>query len=367
VTLRAELAANVGDLDIELTIEVAAGVCLALAGPSGAGKTTILHYIAGVETPRRGAIACGDEVWLDTSRSVCRRAEQRSCGLLFQDYALFPHLSAWRNVAYGLRGLAGAKRKEMALELLERFGMADRANARPTTLSGGERQRVALARTLAPSPSLLLLDEPSSALDARTRAAATRSLQAILRVMSTPVIVVTHDFHEAAALGDEVAVLDRGRIIQRGRAEELAARPASAFVADFTGAVVLTGTAHAAAGALTRIKLDGGGEAAATSPAEGRVAVSVYPWEITLLPPDARAAGSAQNLLMARVTSIVTVGNRARVGLLAGQPLVAEITQESVRGLGLEVGSAVAVAWKATATRVTELAQRLLRERRGSL
>jgi len=150
-------------------------------------------------------------------------------------------------------------------------------------------------------------------------------------------------------------VLDRGKIIQRGRPEELAARPASAFVADFTGAVVLTGTARAAGQGLTRIELDGGGEVAATAPAEGRVAVSVYPWEITLLSPDARAAGSAQNRLLARVTSIVTVGNRARVGLQAGQPLVAEITHESVRGLGLEVGSAVGIAWKATATRVVAL------------
>jgi molybdate transport system ATP-binding protein len=352
VSLRAELAATVGELDIELTLEVAAGVCLALAGPSGAGKTTILHYIAGVKTPPRGLIACGGEVWLDTSQSLCRRAEQRRCGLLFQDYALFPHLSAWRNVAYGLGELPRSKRKALALELLERFGMADRAYARPATLSGGERQRVALARALAPAPRLLLLDEPCSALDASTRAAATRSLGAILRDTSTPSVVVTHDFHEAAALGDEVAVLDGGRIIQRGRAEELAARPASAFVADFTGAVVLTGTARGPIGGLTRIELDGGGEVAATEHAEGPVAVSVYPWEITLLSADTRAAGSAQNLLLAHVTSIVTVGNRARVGLLAGQPIVAEVTQQSVRELGLRVGTSVAVAWKATATRV---------------
>jgi molybdate transport system ATP-binding protein len=355
VSLRAELAATVGDLDIELTLEVEEGVCLALAGPSGAGKTTVLRYLAGIKRPPRGVIVCGGEVWLDTSRSLCRGAEQRNCGLLFQDYALFPHLSAWRNVAYGLRGLPRSKRKALALELLERFGIADRAYSRPATLSGGERQRVALARTLAPEPRLLLLDEPSSALDASTRAAATRALAAILRETSTPSVVVTHDFHEAAALGDEVAVLDGGRILQRGRAEELAARPASAFVADFTGAVVVTGTAQTGAGGLTRIQLDGGGEVAATEHAEGRVAVSVFPWEITLLSPDSRVVGSAQNRLLAHVTSIVTVGNRARVGLLAGQPIVAEITQQSVRELGLRVGSLVAVAWKATATRVLAL------------
>jgi molybdate transport system ATP-binding protein len=300
-------------------------------------------------------IACGGELWLDTQQSICRRAEQRRCGLLFQDYALFPHLSAWRNVAYGLRALPRAQRRARALELLERFGIAERAYDRPVTLSGGERQRVALARALAPSPELLLLDEPCAALDARTRAAATRSLGAMLRETGTPVVVVTHDFHEAAVLGDEVAVLDGGRIVQLGRAEELAARPASAFVADFTGAVVLSGTARVQPGGLTRIELDGGGVVTATDPAEGRVAASVYPWEITLLAPDALLSGSAQNRLSARVTSIVTVGNRARVGLLAAQPMVAEITQESARRLELSVGSSVSAAWKATATRVGEL------------
>jgi molybdate transport system ATP-binding protein len=355
VSLRAELTGTVADLEIELSVEVAARECLAIAGPSGAGKSTILRYIAGIETPSHGVIACGGELWLDTRRSVSWSAERRRCGLLFQDYALFPHLSAWRNVAYGLRRLPRAERKTKALELLERFEVAHRAHARPATLSGGERQRVALARALAPAPQLLLLDEPCSALDARTRAAAIRSLEATLRETGTPVVVVTHDFHEAAVLGDEVAVLDRGRIIQRGPPEELAAQPASAFVADFTGAVVLTGTAQPARGGLTRIELDGGGEAVATASAEGRVAVSVYPWEITLLSADAPPAGSAQNRLTARVTSIVTVANRARVGLLAGQPLVAEITRESARKLALEVGSSVAVAWKATATRVVAL------------
>ncbi|HWX52364.1 MAG TPA: ABC transporter ATP-binding protein [Solirubrobacteraceae bacterium] len=355
MSLHAELAGRVGDLELDVSLDVAAGTCLALAGPSGAGKTTILRYIAGTAMPARGLISCGGEPWLDTGRSICRPAERRACGLLFQDYALFPHLSAWRNVAYGLHGLPRPARKTRALELLDRFGVGSRADARPATLSGGERQRVALARALAPAPGLLLLDEPCSALDARTRAAATRSLAAILREATTPVVVVTHDFHEAALLADEVAVLDAGRIIQRGRAEELAARPASPFVADFTGAVVLTGTARATGGGLTRIALDGGGEAVTTAPGEGRVAVSVYPWEITLLASDGVPAGSAQNRLPARVTSIVTVGNRARVGLLAPQPIVAEITQESASQLGLEVGSTVSAAWKATAARVVGL------------
>ncbi|HEX4187532.1 MAG TPA: ATP-binding cassette domain-containing protein [Solirubrobacteraceae bacterium] len=353
--LRAELAGRVGELELEVSVEVQSGSCLALAGPSAAGKTTILRWIAGIVNPDRGLIACSGELWLDTEQSICRPAEQRRCGLLFQDYALFPHLSAWRNVAYGLRALPRAQRRARALELLERFDIAERAEDRPATLSGGERQRVALARALAPAPEVLLLDEPCAALDVSTRAAATRALAAMLRETGTPVVVVTHDFHEAAVLGDEVAVLDGGKIIQQGCAEDLAARPASAFVADLTGAVVLLGTARLQAGGLTRIELDGGGVLTATDPAEGRVAASVFPWEITLLAPDALAPGSAQNMLPARVTSIVTVGNRARVGLLAAQPMVAEITEESARMLELSVGSRVAAAWKATATRVGEL------------
>ena len=184
----------------------------------------------------RAASACGSTA---RGASTCR-LRQRRCGYVFQDYALFPHLNAWQNVGYGLprRG-----RRERALELLERFGLADRAEARPRTLSGGERQRVALARALAPGPDVLLLDEPLSALDARTRAAAGRELAAVLHAAGVPALLVTHDFQEAALLGDRVGVIDGGRIVQIGSASELAAEPASPFVADFTGAVVLTGTA----------------------------------------------------------------------------------------------------------------------------
>jgi molybdate transport system ATP-binding protein len=354
VSLHAELHATVGELHLDVMLEVPAGRSLALTGPSGSGKTTILSFIAGTATPRHGLIACNDKLWLDTARCAHLRAERRRCGVLFQDYALFPHLSAWRNVAYGLRGLSRAAQEAQALDLLERFGVGDRAHARPTALSGGERQRVALARALAPDPELLLLDEPCSALDARTRAAATRSLATILREIDKPVVVVTHDFHEAALLGDEVAVLEEGAIVQLGSAEELAARPACAFVADFTGAVVLSGTARSTADGLTQIDLDGGGEAIATASREGRVAFSIYPWEIVLLAPDAAAHGSAQNRLPAVVTSIVTIGDRVRVGLCAPQPLVAEIPHISASRLSLCVGSAVLASWKATATRVLD-------------
>ena len=192
------------------------------------------------------------------------------------------------------------------------------ADARPRTLSGGERQRVALARALAPAPRALLLDEPLSALDARTRASASRELAAVLREAAVPALLVTHDFAEAAVLGDRVAIVDGGRIVQEGPRGELAAKPASAFVADFTGAVVLTGVARTGAEeGLTVVDLDGGGVVASTDRESGPVAASVFPWEIELEALGSEHGGSARNRLRAEVVSVTAIGNRVRVGLLA--------------------------------------------------
>jgi molybdate transport system ATP-binding protein len=356
--LRADLKHAVGEIELQVGFAVASGQCLALAGPSGAGKTTILRLIAGTVKPAAGRIALEDRVWVDTAGGVYLAPEQRRCGYVFQDYALFPHLSAWRNVAYGLRDVPRGERRRAAVALLDRFGLSDRADARPAQLSGGERQRVALARALAPEPEVLLLDEPLAALDPRTRASAGRELAATLHALEVPSLLVTHDFNEAALLGDEIGVIDAGRIIQRGTATELAAAPATAFVADFTGAVVLTGTTRPrSADDLTVVELDGGGMASTTDRGAGRVALSVYPWEITIRqpavgePPDE----SAQNHVRARVLSVTTVGNRVRVGLSAGQPLVAEVTGKAAEELHLAVGSEVVATWKATATRLVPL------------
>jgi molybdate transport system ATP-binding protein len=200
---------------------------------------------------------------------------------------------------------------------------------------------------------VLLLDEPLAALDARTAAAAARELAATLARTEAPTVLVTHDFAEAALLADEVAVIDRGRIVQRGEPGELSARPASAFVADFAGAAVLFGVARSGGGS-TVVELDGGGTVTSTDRARGPVGVAVYPWEISLEPVGTPAHGSSLNRIEASVTSITEVGNRARVGLLASQPFAAEITTESVRRLALEPGAGVVAAWKATATRLTE-------------
>jgi len=353
--LLAELAHAAGGLQLDVRLAVPAGRCLALAGPSGAGKTTIVRLLAGTARPHHGRIINGEDVWLDTSSGVCWPPERRRCGYVFQDYALFPHLTAWRNVAYGLRSRPARERRAAAIALLEQFGLARRADAKPATLSGGERQRVALARALAPNPSVLLLDEPLSALDARTRASASRQLTATLRSLDLPVLLVTHEFAEAAQLADQIAVIDHGRIVQQGSATDLAAAPATAFVADFTGAVVLTGTARPGEGGLTVVDLDGGGVACTTDRGTGRVALSVYPWEITISHSPDTADESARNRLAAEISSITAVGNRVRVGLAAGQPLVAEVTGQAVGDLNLGVGQKVTATWKATATRLVSI------------
>jgi molybdate transport system ATP-binding protein len=353
--LRFAAETRLGDLELDIALEVAAGECLALAGPSGAGKSSVLRVVAGLVRPRAGRVACGEHVWLDRSAGIDLPPEARRCGYVFQDYALFPHLSAWRNVAYGLRGPRG-ERRSRAHELLERFGMAARADARPRTLSGGERQRVAVARALAVRPQALLLDEPLSALDARTRAAASRELAAVLHEAGVPALLVTHDFQEAALLGDRVGVMDAGRIVQFGSAGELAAEPASPFVADFTGAVVLTGVASPGPGGLTSVRLDGGGEVTSPEVADGPVAVTVYPWDVAIAPAGAIEPGSARNHLDVKVVSVTTVGNRVRVGLAAPQPLTAELTEPAVERLDLRPGERVVATWKATATRLLPLA-----------
>jgi molybdate transport system ATP-binding protein len=353
--LRVEAVTRLRSFELDVRLEVPAGSCLALAGPSGAGKSTVLRIVAGLVRPEHGRVECQEHCWLDTTRAVDVAPERRGCGYVFQDYALFGHLRVWQNVAYGLRRHGRAERRRRADELLERFGIAHLAGARPRDISGGERQRVALARALARRPSALLLDEPLSALDARTRARAARELGVILRDIDVPTVLVTHDFAEAALLGDELAVVDDGRIIQGGSATELAAAPATAFVADFAGAVVLTGTASAGREGLTVVALDGGGTVWAVGDARGDVAVSVFPWEIALAPPDAASASSAQNCLSAEVVSITQVGGRVRVGLAAPQPLIAEVTVTAAREMGLAAGSRVTATWKATATRLLDV------------
>lgn len=348
--LRGSLQAPLRNFELNVELEARGGRPLALVGRSGAGKSTILRMLAGLLRPRRGRVELGVETWLDTERGLEVAAERRHCGLLFQDYALFPRMSAWRNVAYGARG-SRSERREAALAMLARFGVAELAEARPNSLSGGERQRVALARALAARPRALLLDEPLSALDSSTRRQALGELRTLLAELAAPVVLVTHSFEEAAILAGELAIIDHGKIIQRGDSAAISSQPSSAFVAQFAGATVLRGAAEAA-GDLTLVRLEGGGELRSTDPGRGEVAVCVYPWEVALEAPGSAIEDSIQNRVAAEVVSQTTIGNRIRVGLSLPQALVAEITADSGRRLSLRTGTKVTAAWKASATRL---------------
>jgi len=345
-----------GGLDLDLELEIEPGRCVALAGPSGAGKTTALRVIAGLIRPQRGAIRCAGTAWLDTNRGIDLPPDRRRCGLMFQEYALFEHMRAWQNVAFGLESASRRGRRQAADAQLERFGILELANARPRELSGGERQRVALARALASDPQALLLDEPLSALDSRSRTRAARELATTFGELGVPTVLVTHDFGEAALLADRIAVMESGHVVQEGSAEELSARPRSSAVADLTGAVVLFGSATRRSDGLTAVALDHGGTVMSVDPGSGPTAISVHPWEIELEPADHDHTGSAQNRLPAEVTTITRVGGRVRVGLAASQGLTADVTPRAIDSLGLSPGSRVTAVWKAAATRVVSTA-----------
>jgi molybdate transport system ATP-binding protein len=348
--LTARVSTPLRGFGLDLELNAPAGERLAILGPSGAGKTTVLRLVAGLASPAAGRIALGSETWLDTAAAVDVHPQRRRCGYVFQDYALFPRMSAWRNVAYGMPRPRRERRR--ALELLERFGLAALADARPAALSGGERQRVALARALGSAPRALLLDEPLSALDPATRRGALRELHRLLGALEIPVLLVTHSFDEAALLAGRLAVLDRGRVVQDGAPAEISARPRSPFVADLVGAAVLRGEASGEPGGLTLVRLEGGGEARSVDPGRGPVAISVFPWEISLEPPGPAAPGSVLNRVEGEIASLTAVGNRVRVGLAVPQPLSVEITGRSAAAMGLRPGARVTAAWKATATRL---------------
>src|SRR3954466_10731801 len=215
--------------DVTLTAEP--GEVLCLLGPSGSGKTTLLRIAAGIEIQRTGKVLLNDREI--AGPSVFLPPEQRSIGLVFQDFALFPHLSILDNVRFGLTALSREEARREAMISLERVGLADYASSYPHILSGGEQQRVALARALAPRPAVLLMDEPFSGLDSRLKDSVRAETLAILRQSRATAIVVTHDAEEAMRMGDRIALLRDGALKQSGRAEELYLKPVDLFVAGF--------------------------------------------------------------------------------------------------------------------------------------
>ncbi|HLT28800.1 MAG TPA: ABC transporter ATP-binding protein [Myxococcaceae bacterium] len=229
-----ELRGRVGELEVQVALETSG--TLAIIGPNGSGKSSLLSMLLGTVRPREGRIELAGRTLLDTRAGTDIPVEQRRWGYVPQSYALFPHLDVEANVAFGVTGpLSGAQRRNRTESALARLGLLPLARRRTQTLSGGERQRVALARALASEPRGLLLDEPLSALDVHAREEVRSSLRAFLIGVALPTIIVTHDAQDARALGAEIAVMETGRITQKGSWKELVSVPASGFVRALTG------------------------------------------------------------------------------------------------------------------------------------
>ncbi len=317
-----------------------------LFGPSGSGKTTLLRLLAGLERPDRGVIHFREQPWFDSGRNVFRTPQQRRAGFVFQDYALFPHLTASQNVAFAMR------HPEKAGAWLERFGLAHGADRLPRTLSGGEQQRVALARALAAEPALLLLDEPLSALDAATRTRMRHELRKTLVEGGVPSLIVTHDRIEALALGDWIAVLIGGAVRQAGPLGEVFRHPADVQVAESVGIEnVLPGEIISRGSGLATVQVGATHLECLDAGETGPVFACIHAEEVALA-PGAPATSSARNRVAGRIQSVLLEGALARVELDCGFPLVALVTAQSVADLQFRPGDAVSAVIKATSVHI---------------
>jgi molybdate transport system ATP-binding protein len=341
--LTAHVAVRLGALDLDLAIEAASGEIVAILGPNGAGKSTFLRAVAGLVPLGAGRVAVDDLVLEDVARGIRLPPERRPIGVVFQDYLLFPHLSAVENVAFGLRarGTSARDARIRAKEWLDRMDLGQHAEARPRALSGGQAQRVALARALAISPRLLLLDEPLAALDASARSEVRRDLKRHLVSFAGVRIVITHDPLEAVALADRLVIIERGRVVQTGSPAEVTQRPRSRYVADLVGVNLLRGTATAG-----QVAVSGGASLQSADGAEGEVFAVIHPRAVAL--HRVRPEGSPRNVWRGRASTLDFQGDRVRVGVQGEMPIVAEVTPAAVRDLDLAEGGEVWVSVKAT-------------------
>jgi iron(III) transport system ATP-binding protein len=307
-----------------LNLTIADGEFLTLLGPSGCGKSTTLAALAGLDVPFAGRISVGGEVFFDSSSGRNLRPEQRNCGLVFQSYALWPHMTVAGNCEFPLklRHVAAAQRRERVTEALKLVEMDEFADRYPHQLSGGQQQRVALARTLVYRPRVLLLDEPLSNLDARLRERSRVWLSQVTRQVGLTTVYVTHDQSEALALSDRIAVMNRGRVSQLGTPQEIYDHPADPFVADFIGSSNFLEARVASTAPDGRIALElSGGQRLVALSGKGfapgaRVLVALRPERLDLHP--GAPAGDGDNVIRANVTGRSYLGARTLYHLDVG-------------------------------------------------
>jgi molybdate transport system ATP-binding protein len=346
-------------VDACLAVPLTGPPVTALFGPSGAGKTTVLRAVAGLERTA-GHVRVGDETW-DDGKGAFVPARRRRVGYLFQEHALFPHLSVSANVAYGLRRLPRAERPGRVRDALAAAGAAHLTDRRVEQLSGGEAQRVALARAMAPRPRLLLLDEPLSALDAPTRLQLRADLRVTLLAQGVPTLLVTHDRAEALALADRVAVLVGGQVRQVGSPQEVFERPADADVAAVVGVeTAAPGIVRGTDDGLVLVEVAGRTVTAVPQrpPAAGTaVLVCIRAEDVALHPRDSPPAGSPRTVLPGTVVAATDEGPLVRVHLDVGFALHAYVTRPAAAELGLRPGLEVVAAVKSPAIHLVERPQ----------
>ena len=325
-----------------------------LFGPSGSGKTTALRCLAGLERPGNGYIRFADEIWFDAKFRISVPPQRRQIGYLFQEYALFPHLTVERNIDYGIRRIGEAERSRRIAEITDLLDLAGLEHRYPRQLSGGQKQRVALARALVCRPRLLLLDEPLSALDVPSREQLRRDLRHWLAKLGIPTIVVTHDRLEALILSDHVVVMDRGCVRQSGPTQDIFTSPGDLNVARIVGVDnIERGNVIATAEGLATVQV-GSSQLFAVSPARvnGQVYVCFRAEDVILQRGAIIGQSSARNHLLGRVQSLHREGPMVRVGIDCGFSLKALITCQACEDLDLSEGTEVTALLKAPAIRV---------------
>lgn len=345
MSLAARLRVDLGAFTLAADVHADQGEVLAVLGPNGAGKSTMLRALAGLLPLTAGRVELAGEVIEDPSGGRRLPPQDRRIGMVFQDYRLFPHLSARENVAFGLRslGTSRASARAQADSWLSRLGLTGLEQRRPNGLSGGQAQRVALARALCTQPRLLLMDEPLAALDVATRSEVRTELREQLARFPGPALLVTHDPLDALALADRLLILEDGRVVQDGPAAHIARYPASPYVARLVGLNLFRGAAVAGV-----LHVEGGGVLVTGDSALTGPTLAVVRPSSVLLQKAEPGPSSARNVWPGRLASLEAMGDRVRVSIEGPPTLLADVTTQAVAEMRLTAGDHIWVSLKAT-------------------